>query len=273
MSRTDDLDVVIVTYNSADHLRGCVAALPTGTRVIVIDNASDDGSAEVAEQLGCSVLRNDRNEGFGAAVNRAVREQVRAATVLLLNPDARIDGPNLQRLRDALGGERVAVAGPRLRDPAGTEQRPWWDFPSPRLAWREAIGLHRLRPPDFGRSADVPFVVGACFLIRTEAWREVGGFDERFWLYGEEADLCQRLHNASWRVRYVAEAHASHVGGASGDGPDDPFIREHFVRGSDRFVLTHHGTPALVSYRVATLAGSALRLLALPRHDARRVTR
>ncbi len=270
MSAGHDVDVVIVTYNSADHLRDCVAALPPGMHVIVIDNASQDGSADLADELGCDVLRNDVNDGFGRAVNRAVRERVKAPTVLLLNPDARITGPDLELLCVALKDDGVAVAGPRLHDTAGNEQRPWWEFPAPALAWREAFGLHRLRRLDFGRSADVPFVVGACFLMRTGAFRDIGGFDERYWLYGEEADLCRRLHDAGWRVRYVADAHASHVGGASSDGPDNATIREHFMRGSDRFVLTHHGAPALVSYRMASLVGSSLRAVALRRSDARR---
>ncbi len=270
MSAPHDIDVVIVTYNSAHYLHDCVTALPAEMHVIVIDNASQDGSAELAEALGCDVLRNVENEGFGRAVNRAVRERVDATTVLLLNPDARITGASLELLRVALKDDGVAVAGPRLHDGAGNEQRPWWEFPSPGLAWREAFGFHRLRRLDFGRSSDVPFVVGACFLIRTDAFRDMGGFDERYWLYGEEADLCRRLVDAGWRVRYVAEAHASHAGGASSDGPGNPTIREHFMRGSDRFVLTHHGAPALVSYRIAGLVGSTLRAMALRPSDPRR---
>ena len=188
-----DLDVVIVTHQSAEHLPSCVGALPEGVRTIVVDNASTDGSAEVARQLGCEVLRNAANDGFARAVNRAVREKVRAGNMLLLNPDAVVSAPNLERLLHAVKEDGVAVAGPRLQHPDGGEQRPWWDFPSPARAWREAFGLHRLRSPDFTRSADVPFVVGACFLVRTNAFRAVGGFDERYWLYGEEADLCKRL--------------------------------------------------------------------------------
>ena len=268
-----EVDIVIVTHNSADEISECVKALPAGARVIVVDNASSDGSADLAEALGCEVLRNTDNHGFGRAVNRAVRERVTAPTVLLLNPDARIEEASLVKLVASVDEQGVAVAGPRLHDQDGNEQRPWWEFPSPAVAWREAFGLHYLRPPDFEHSADVPFVVGACFLVRTDALRAVGGFDERYWLYGEEADLCRRLGDAGWRVRYVAEASAIHRGGASGSEHTEEMIREHFVRGSDRFVLTHQGAASLVSYRAAALTGSALRLLALRRRDPRRANR
>ena len=268
-----DLDVVIVTYNSAEHLASCVGALPAGTRVIVVDNASTDGSAATAEQLGCVVIRNSENAGFGRAVNRAVREHGRAPNLLLLNPDARVDRRNLELLLAAFDDAEVGVAGPRLTDPEGRDQRPWWEFPAPAIAWREALGLHRFAKIDFGRTADVPFVVGACFLVRTDAFRAVGGFDERYWLYGEEVDLCRRLRDAGRRTRYVAEAHATHVGGASGSPNEADLIDDHFTRGTERFVLTHQGRIALISFRAAVLTGAALRLLALRRGDPRRGAR
>lgn len=176
------VDVVIVAYRSADHLRECIASVPAGHRVIVIDNASGDGSAGIAEQAGCVVIRNDDNAGFGRAVNRAVRECVTAEHILLLNPDARLEHGCLDALLSAMDDPNVAVAGPRLHTAAGHEQRPWWPFPSARLAWKESVGLHRLRKPNYARSADVPFVVGACFLVRTGDFKAVGGFDERYWL-------------------------------------------------------------------------------------------
>ena len=235
-----DLDVVIVTFNSVEHLPACVASLPSSARVIVVDNNSADGSADLAESLGCEVLRNRHNQGFARAVNQAVRERVHAPHLLLLNPDAEVHEHCLERLMAAMTMDRVAVAGPRLFDSDGAEQRPWWDFPSASLAWSQALGAHRFQRSDFTQSADVPFVVGACLLVRTDAFQAVGGFDERYWLYGEEADLCKRLSNEGWRVHYVAEASASHVGGASAKASPQS-VSDQFLRGSDRFVLTHEG--------------------------------
>jgi glycosyltransferase involved in cell wall biosynthesis len=267
-----DIDVVIVTYQSARHLGRCLGALPVGLRVLVVDNASTDGSADLAEALGCEVIRNQHNAGFGAAVNRAVRERVSAAHVLLLNPDAQVHESCVVRLLAAMQNDDVAVTGPRLLHPDGSEQRPWWPFPTARRAWKEALGVHRLRPPDFSRSAEVDFVVGACFLIRTDAFRAVGGFDGRYWLYGEEADLCRRLAEAHWRIRFVAEASATHIGGASAASLNGA-AEKHFARGSERFVLTHEGPGALVRFRVANLVGGAARSALLRRPDPRRATR
>ncbi len=267
-----NLDVVIVTYQSAPHLEAAVRSLPRDVRVIVIDNASADGSADLAQRLGCTVIRNDINTGFGRAVNRAVRDAVTAPRMLLLNPDASIAPESLSRLADALDRPGVRAAGPRLRDEDGHDQRPWWAFPSPRQAWTEAVGLHLRYPPDIAQSADIPFVVGACLLLDVAAFRAVGGFDERYWLYGEEADLCRRLTDAGGTVRYVAEAVAHHIGGASGESGSE-LVSEHFGRGADRFVLTHHGPAALVSFRVANLVGTCVRLPFLPKDDPRAVTR
>ncbi|MGH9153752.1 MAG: glycosyltransferase family 2 protein, partial [Acidimicrobiales bacterium] len=144
--------------------------------------------------------------------------------------------------------------------PDGAEQRAWWPFPSPAATWAEALGLHLLRRrPEDGRRG---FVVGACLLVRRAAFEAVGGFDERFWLYGEEADLCRRFWAAGWSVRHVPEAVATHVGGASGDGPGGVAF-EHFQRGAEHYIAKHHGGAALVVHRLGLLVGSALRLPAL----------
>jgi glycosyltransferase involved in cell wall biosynthesis len=272
LTSAPSVDVVIVTHRSAEHIESCVSSVPRGMRVVVVDNASDDGSADVAERLGCEVIRNEHNVGFARAVNRAVRERVTAECVLLLNPDARLGTFTVERLVEQLAAPDVAIAAPALRDARGQLQRPWWPFPSARGAWKEAFGLHRLRPDTFDETRDVDFVVGACFLIRTDVFRQVGGFDERYWLYGEESDLCRRVRDLGWRVRYVADATAFHEGGASGVGATD-LVGEHFIRGSERFVLTHHGTASLVSFRLANVVGAALRLPALRPGDPRRAVR
>ena len=208
-----DLDVVIVTYESADCIAACVESLPPAPRVIVVDNASTDGSADLAAGAR---LRGDpqrrRTSGSPAPSTRRRETTFGRSTCSCSTPTRRSGSTTWRSSSTRSRDPTVAVAGPRLLQLDGTEQRPWWEDPSPALAWREAVGLHRLSPPDFERSADVPFVVGACFLVRTAAFRAVGGFDERYWLYAEEADLCRRLRDAGWRIRYVADAEAVHVG-------------------------------------------------------------
>lgn len=274
------LDVVIVTYQSAPHLACCLRSLPTEARVVVVDNNSTDDSAAIAGEHGVPVHRNAANRGFAAAANQGAAVG-RADLILFLNPDAVVAPADLSRLAEAvLADDSVAVAGPRLVSPEGRDQRPWWPFPSPFGSWCEAAGLQRLGgrlgsrwaavPGDAG-AIDVAFVVGACFLVRRVAFEALGGFDEEFWLYGEEADFCRRAAAAGWRVRYVPQAQAVHVGGGSSSGADGDVVREHFALGTDRFIRKHRGRAALLSHRLALLAGSAARVALLagrPDHPA-----
>jgi glycosyltransferase involved in cell wall biosynthesis/GT2 family glycosyltransferase len=258
-----DIDIVIVTFNSADHLPACLAAIPDRTRVIVIDNASSDDGPNLAEAMGCRVVRNHTNLGFARAVNQALALTA-APMVLLLNPDAVLAHDTLDHLRAALVDPKVAIAGGRLLQEDGRDQQPWWPFPSAGGTWLEAFMLRRStwKPNANTTGRDVDFVVGACLLMRRDVVRQLGGFDERFWLYGEEADLCKRVRNAGFRVQFVPEAITRHVGGASSESLGAS-VSTHFVRGTERFVLHHQGRLALLSHRVGALVGSALRLTAM----------
>ena len=123
---------------------------------------------------------------------------------------------------------------------------------------RRRLGIHRLA----GASRAEGFVVGACLLSRRAVVDAVGGFDESYWLYGEEADLQLRAGRVGGRAELVREATCRHVGGASSD-PDDPTVFEHFQRGTERFLLLHRGRGSLLSHRLALLTGSAIRVLLL----------
>jgi len=249
-----NLDVVVVSFNSAEHLPGALAGLPRHSRVVVVDNASTDDSLAVAASLGAEVIANPVNAGFGAAVNIGVARGNREM-VLLLNPDARVDATTVDALCERLQSDpALAVVSPTLVRPDGQAQRVRWPFPSAGRAWREALGLHRLLGDDDSRG----FVIGACFLIRRAAFEAVGGFDARIWLYGEESELCRRLVDSEWKVALVDELVAEHVGGASAAGVED-LVFEHFERGGEHNVATADGVAALVSYRLANLLGALLR--------------
>jgi len=252
------VDVVVVTYQSERHLPRCLTALRRGASVLVVDNASTDRSADVAATLGARVVRNPENRGFAAAANQGARLG-RADLILFLNPDAALRADDLDRLVSALDADpELFAVGPRLRHPDGTEQRAWWPFPSPFATWVEALGLHLLRPLPRAADRAPGFVVGACMLVRRDVFEVLGGFDERFWLYGEEADLCRRAWGGGWHVRLAAEATADHLGGASGEQVRG-LAFEHFQRGVEHFILKHHGRAALVVHRVGLLVGSVLR--------------
>lgn len=250
------LDVVIVTYHSAAHLPRVLGALGDGVDVVVVDNASSDGSADIAEAHGATVVRGAVNAGFAAGCNRGAARGD-ADKILFLNPDAVIEPGALATLVAAMDADpRIGVASPRLVHPDGSAQRVRWPYPSAHGAWREALGL--APHPD---EESEGFVIGACFLVRREAFESVGGFDTRFWLYGEEAELCRRVEDAGWQVRCVPSATAIHIGGASGgeDRGVDGVVFEHFQRGGEHFVDKHGRAGALVSYRAANLAGSTVR--------------
>lgn len=247
------VDVVIVTFNSASHLPRVLDALPEAANVIVVDNASADASADIAEAHGATVVRSTTNAGFAAGCNRGAALG-HAKKILFLNPDAVIEPDSLELLVKEMDTDiQVGVAAPRLLRPDGSRQRVQWPYPSAWGAWREALGC----APKEGESSR-GFVVGACLLVRRAAFEAVGGFDERFWLYGEEADLCRRIEDLGWSIQRFPSATANHIGGASGgnDPADGRLVYEHFMRGGEHFVAKHDGRGALASYRAANLVGS-----------------
>ncbi len=247
------LDVVIVTYNSASRLPKVLDSLPGDVQVTVVDNGSTDGSADVAEARGATVVRGSVNAGFASGCNRGAAFG-HAKTILFLNPDAVIESDALERLVEVFYADpQIGVASPRLVYTSGHKQRVQWPYPSAVGAWREALGLH-----PYVEESDDGFVVGACFAVRREAFEAAGGFDERFWLYGEEADLCRRIEDLGWTIRRIPSAAAIHEGGASaGDDPvENRVVFEHFMRGGEHFVDKHGGRRALVSYRAANFVGS-----------------
>jgi glycosyltransferase involved in cell wall biosynthesis/GT2 family glycosyltransferase len=260
---TTAIDIVIVTFNSADHLPACLAAIPDHSQVIVIDNASSDDGPDLAEAMSCRVVRNHTNHGFARAVNQALALTA-SPSVLLLNPDAVLMHDTLDHLRAALDDPKVAIAGGRLLQQDGRDQQPWWPFPSAGGTWLEAFRLRRSTwKPNLDTTVrDVDFVVGACLLMRRDVVQKLGGFDERYWLYGEEADLCKRVRDAGFRVRFVPEAITRHVGGGSSESLGAS-VSTHFARGTERFVLHHQGRVALLSHRVGALVGSTLRIAAM----------
>lgn len=222
---------LIVTWNSAGAIRPCLeAVLPHAARVLVIDNASYDESVAAVRAAGVEVIANPVNRGFAAAVNQGFAALDDCEAILLLNPDAvLVEGFDALRAELCTQPD-VAVAAGVL---AGADGRPQDGFslrafPTPAALAMESLGLNRLwaRNPvnrryrcldfDFTRPADVEQPAGAFLLIRREAWRSAGGFDERFHpLWFEDVDFLKRLRDADWRVRYVPQARASHLGAHS----------------------------------------------------------
>lgn len=228
-----DLAVVVVNYNAGEYLARCVASVVAASAglaldLLVVDNASRDGSAPAAAARTPQVrlIENPTNRGLSAGWNQGARA-VDAPWILFLNPDAEIWQGDLGAFVKA-GEARpdVAVLGPVIRNPDGTIYESGRVFPGVVQALGHAfLGpfapgnpfTRAYRQTSWNRTTEreVDWVSFAAMLIRRSAFEAVGGFDEAFWLYGEELDLCTRLRDAGWKVLATPELEVVHVGGIS----------------------------------------------------------
>jgi GT2 family glycosyltransferase len=228
---TPSLDIIIVSYNTADELDACLAALhaspPAALRhVTVVDNASTDDSVNrVATRWPLvEILRLDRNVGFGAANNIALRREG-APLVLLLNSDTVAPPGAIDTLVDRLVATGAAAAGPRLIDPDGRPEISFGPMLSPaaeflqqcrgRLARSGARWARRYVARLTSAERDVDWVSGACLLLRRDAARQAGLFDERYFMYEEDVDLCAALRQRGGRILFTPRAGIVHRRGAS----------------------------------------------------------
>ena len=223
------VDVVTVTYRSAGTVRGALERLTgrEGVRVIVVDNASDDATLDVLAALPVETIALDENHGFAHGCNVGAAAGT-APYVLFLNPDARLDLNSLHELVAALEDGRLAgVSAPRIVETDGTLDFSLRRFPRLASTFAQALFLHRVFPSAtwvdevirdptvYEHAHPVDWVSGACLLVRRSVLEQVGGLDESFFHYGEDVDLCARIWEAGWEVRYVPAAVATHDGGAS----------------------------------------------------------
>ena len=223
--------IVIVNHNTQEYLRACLETLDPdeSEAIIVVDNASSDGSPAMvrARFPHVRLLSMPTNLGYGAGANLAIAA-CSAPYVLVLNSDTRLPPGAGAALATYLDRHpTVGLAGPRLLNPDGTLQRSCYPFPRPlnvALRWTGLGGLvgripgaRQIYPPtsSHARARDVDWVIGAALAIRRAAHEVVDGFDERFFMYAEEVDLCYRLRQAGWRTHFAPVTEITHVGGAS----------------------------------------------------------
>jgi GT2 family glycosyltransferase len=273
-----DVSIVIVSYNAREHLDRCLDALAGGPHeVIVVDNCSTDGSADLVRSRSPTVrlVELEANRGFGAANN----EGIRLATgryCLVLNPDAWPVGDGIERLVGVADASRDAgVFGPRLLNEDGTLQPSVRGFPT---VWRvatEFLFLRKLAPRsrllnayywarfDHAHEVDVDWFKGAVMLLRREALDAVGCFDPSFFMFSEETDLCYRMRLAGWRVVFTPAAEFVHVGKGSTRRVWGRMFREQ-LRSHLRFLAKHHGLASAERARRIMVGGLRVRGLAAP---------
>lgn len=220
--------IVVVTWNSAEVINACLAACLScrEVEVVVVDNASTDGTAGLVRQHHkVRLIANPVNRGFAAAANQGIAA-LSSPAVLLLNPDAAPLG-GLEILRAAVDDQRTGAAGGQLVDTAGQPQDGFnvRAFPTAWTLALEVIGVNRLFPWNpvnrryrkvVRQRSEVDQPAGAFLMVNREAWRAVGGLDDSYWpAWFEDVDFCRRLKQAGYRILYVPEAKARHIGGHS----------------------------------------------------------
>jgi N-acetylglucosaminyl-diphospho-decaprenol L-rhamnosyltransferase len=236
-----DLGIVIVNWNTRELLRACLQSVEASVgdfscRVVVVDNASTDGSASMVQREfpEVTVVFNPNNEGFGVANNKGLQllglyrgcaSGHAPRYALILNPDTELPPTALRDMIAYMDAdEQIGAVGPKLVRPDGSlDLACRRSFPTPAISFYRMIGLSRLFPRSrrFGRynmtyldpdiETEVDSVVGAFMMVRRAVIQRVGLFDETFWMYGEDLDWAYRIKQAGWKIMYNPRVTVTHV--------------------------------------------------------------
>ena len=273
--------LVIVTYNSADVLEGCLESLDAGAKgvklvdVVVVDNASRDESRRIAETfhgLPVRTLQTGRNAGYAAGVNAGVASLDIGSlnAVMVLNPDCRLAPGTLAVLADRLAASGAGTVVPKLVNPDGTMQPSLRSTPAVHRATAEALlgglagrfatlGEMVTNPAYYERPGEWAWATGAAMLLSTEMIADVGAWDESFLLYSEETDYALRGTDRGWSLWYEPGAIVEHIGGEAHLSPD---LAALLVTNRVDLFRRRHGPVAGAAYYTATLLGETVRAVA-----------
>jgi GT2 family glycosyltransferase len=271
--------IVVVSYNTRDLLLECLASVVESTQdrsaqLLIDDNSSEDGTYEAIREAypHATAIRNSTNLGCGAACNQGFKA-TDAPFILLLNSDARLTAQAFHALCDCLEqNERCGAAGCKLIDAAGAEVINTRNFLTPLNQAFELTGievglgsLQRTRQPKLDRNladCSVDWIDGACLMLRRAALDEAGFFDERFFMYSEDEDLCFRLKKRGWLVCFCGAGTAVHHGAASSRLNKIDMLRQ-FYLSQMLFLLKHHGAFSAFLFAVAMRTVLVLKRLLL----------
>jgi len=254
--------IVLVTHDSAAVIGQALASLPNGAPAIVVDNASTDDSAAIAERHGSTVIQLPTNVGFGMANNAAVAT-ITTPYVLFLNPDATLRPGCLEILVAAAERRQdAALLTPTILKADGTRFE----------KWSSPICAPAFRPPQEpdADARGIAFASGAAVLARTSALRELGGFDPAIFLFFEDDDLSRRVLDRGWSILHVPAAIARHAGNASSPVSERMVELKHWhLAWSERHVRRKHGLPVFSRWRVGECAAKLVwARLRRDRHEA-----
>ena len=275
-----ELSIVIVSWNTKELLRDCLASLPAAApgisvETIAVDNGSSDGSAAMvrAEFPDCELIESGANLGFSRGNNLGFTKTSGRA-VLLLNPDTVCAAGSLSILFEFLQSHPEAGAvGPTLIDAAGEPTLSWGRLPALRWHLLELLGpvgtpLRRLTgdrsfvviPPAESAPRTVPYLAGACLMIRRETLDAVGPLDERFFMYFEETDWCLRAGLAGWKIYHVGSARVTHLEGKAARKVG-AFAIDQFQHSYRLFLAKHGRSGAIGVFRAVQLLEYGLKWL------------
>ena len=237
--RTDMVEVVIVTHNSAEYIKACIDSITAlGVRSVVVDNGSTDDTVNIIRSRypEVRIIETGENLGYGKALNLGFKA-TKSEFVILSNADVvYLTGSIGQLVAYLKTDPAVGVTAPQQMFPDCSWQRSYGHLPGFWSGMKDAVGItgfqNRLRryfwPQKIDRNPrEVPYVDGAVLAVRRKAFMELGGFDEDFFFYSDEADFCARLTKAGWKVVFFPKAEVIHVRGASSAKVNCP---ERFVR-------------------------------------------
>jgi N-acetylglucosaminyl-diphospho-decaprenol L-rhamnosyltransferase len=274
-----DVSFLIVSWNVRDLLRRALASVLADaagieSEIILVDNASRDGTVEMvrAEFPRVHLIGNADNRGFTGANNQAL-VVARGRYFFLLNPDAELVPGATRALVECMDADqRVGIAGPQLLNPDGTIQSSRRRFPTFVTALLESTRLQQQFPQNRwlnryylldtrdDAAQDVDWVVGAAMIARRQVYEQIGGFDERFFMYSEELDWCYRAKRAGWCVTYFPHARVIHHEGGSSE--QVAAARDIYFHSSKiRFFRKHHGALPAGLLRVFLLSMFAFQIL------------
>ncbi len=261
-----DISFIIVSWNARDYLFKCLYSIEKdaagfNSEIIVVDNASSDGSAQMVRERfpQAKLIVNEKNLGFAWANNIGIRES-RGKYLALINSDVEVLPGCVGKMVDYIekNGE-TGMLGPKMVDPSGNLQLSCMGFPTLWNSLCRALALDTTFPGikffsgylmtywphDSTREVDI---INGCFwLVRRGALDKVGLLDERFFIYGEDKDWCKRFREAGWKVVYFHEARSIHYGGGSSSNAPVKFFIE-MNRADIKYWNKHHGRPARTVY-------------------------
>jgi N-acetylglucosaminyl-diphospho-decaprenol L-rhamnosyltransferase len=276
-----EIGVVIVSWNTRSLLEGCLRSFEAGAvngrlDVCVVDNASEDGSADLVRERfpWATLIESPENLGFGAAVNLAAG-RTEGRWLAVANADVEVAPDALDALLSAAGSDpRAGALAPRLVLPDGRTQHSVYAFPSVLVSLVVALGVGRAFPWlgdrlllvgqwDPERTRRVPWAIAAFLLVRRDAWAATGGFDPHQWMYAEDLELGWRLRRAGFSTRYVPHARVKHQSAAATTRAFGDERTARWVRSTYAWTLRRRGPLRTRAIAAIGICGALVRCLAL----------